>query len=43
MTSTEDAVVLPIAGDSLLVGALLLRVVAQLDDGSVSTAVPSAQ
>ena len=43
MTPTEDAVVLPIAGDSLLVGALLLRVVAQLDDGSVSTAVPSAQ
>jgi len=43
MTPTEDGVVLPIAGDSLLVGALLLRVVAQLDDGSVSTAVPSAQ
>ena len=43
MTPNEDAVVLPIAGDSLLVGALLLRVVAQLDDGSVSTAVPSAQ
>ena len=43
MTPTEDAVVLPIAGDSLLVGALLLRVVAQFDDGSVPIAVPSAQ
>ncbi len=41
MTLTEDAVVLPIAGDPLLVGALLLRVMAQLDD--VSGAAPPAQ
>ena len=43
MTPTGDAVVLPIAGDPLLVVALLLRVMAQLDDGIVSTTVPAAQ
>jgi hypothetical protein len=43
MTPNEDAVVLPIAGDSLLVGALLMRVVAQLDDEILSTSAPSAQ
>lgn len=32
MTLTEDSVVLPIAGDPLLVGALLLRAMAQFDD-----------
>jgi hypothetical protein len=43
MTPAGDAVVLPIAGDPLLVGALLLRVMAQLDDASVSTTAPAAQ
>jgi hypothetical protein len=43
MTLTEDAVVLPIAGDPLLVGALLLRVMAQLDDVSGAPAAPPAQ
>jgi len=43
MTPTEDAVVVPIAGDPLLVGALLLRVMAQLDDAGGSPAAPAAQ
>ena len=39
MTPTEDALVLPIAGDPLLVGALLLRVMADFDDaGGVANA-----
>ena len=42
MTPTEDAVVFPIAGDPLLVSALLLRVMAQLDDpGSVPAVAPA--
>jgi hypothetical protein len=32
MTATEDSVTLPITGDPLLVGALLLRVIAQFDE-----------
>src|SRR5258708_19110228 len=32
MTPTEDPVVLPISGDPLLIGALLLRAMAQFDD-----------
>jgi hypothetical protein len=43
MTPNEDLVVLPIAGDPLLVGALLLRVMAQIDDGSLPTSTPPAQ
>ena len=34
---------MPIAGDPLLVVALLLRVMAQLDDGSVATTAPASQ
>ena len=43
MTPTDDAVVLPIAGDSLLVGALLLQVMVQIDDGSVPISASPAQ
>jgi hypothetical protein len=43
MTPMEDAVVVPIAGDPLLVGALLLRVMAQLDDASGAPAALPTQ
>jgi hypothetical protein len=40
VTPAEDAVVLPIAGDALLVGALLLRVAAQFEDLVGAPAMP---
>jgi hypothetical protein len=43
MTPMEDSVVVPIAGDPLLVGALLLRVMAQLDDASGTPAALPTQ
>lgn len=35
VTTTDDTVVLPIAGDPLLIGSLLLRVIAQIEDGNI--------
>ena len=41
MTLPDDSIVLPISGDPLLVGALLLRITAQIDDGAATTTAPS--
>ncbi|MBK6603351.1 MAG: DUF2857 family protein [Betaproteobacteria bacterium] len=38
MTTSDDSIVLPISGDPPLVGALLLRVIAQGDGGSLAPA-----
>ena len=43
MTPTDESVVLPIAGDPLLVGALLLRVMADFDDAVGTPAGAAAQ
>ena len=39
MTTSDDSIVLPIIGDPPLVGALLLRVIAQGDGGSLAPVV----
>ena len=43
MTPTEDSVVLPISGDPLLIGALLLRAMAQFDDTRPTPAASPSQ